>query len=378
MSCEKNINIVSFDIPYPADYGGVIDVFYKIKALHKLGFQIYLHCYEYGRKRQPELLKYCKEVYYYKRKKFTTGYLAGYPYIVATRNGNALLNNLLQNDYPILYEGLHTTYSLDNPLLKSRFKMVRTHNIEHEYYYHLSHNETNILKKNFFEKESKRLKDYEKVLNHADSILAISKKDTEYLTDKYKNVSYVPAFHQNSSVNIISYSEPFVLYHGNLSVSENYNAVIYLVNNVFSKIEHKCIIAGNGNLSNIQELIKNYPNIELINPVTTKEINNLIEKAHINILATSQSTGIKLKLINVLYKAKHILVNEPMIEGTGLEGLCKVCSNAEKFIVSINSLIEKPFDFEAINFRKEKLKEFDTEINALKILEVLEISREVI
>ena len=29
----KNINIVSFDIPYPPNYGGIIDVFYKIKAL---------------------------------------------------------------------------------------------------------------------------------------------------------------------------------------------------------------------------------------------------------------------------------------------------------------------------------------------------------
>ena len=25
----KGINVVSFDVPYPADYGGVIDVFYK-------------------------------------------------------------------------------------------------------------------------------------------------------------------------------------------------------------------------------------------------------------------------------------------------------------------------------------------------------------
>ena len=27
----KAINIISFDVPYPANYGGVIDVFYKIQ-----------------------------------------------------------------------------------------------------------------------------------------------------------------------------------------------------------------------------------------------------------------------------------------------------------------------------------------------------------
>ena len=30
---DPELNIVSFDVPYPPDYGGVIDVFYKIKEL---------------------------------------------------------------------------------------------------------------------------------------------------------------------------------------------------------------------------------------------------------------------------------------------------------------------------------------------------------
>jgi len=32
-----SLHIISFNIPYPPDYGGVMDVFYKIKALHDLG-----------------------------------------------------------------------------------------------------------------------------------------------------------------------------------------------------------------------------------------------------------------------------------------------------------------------------------------------------
>ena len=34
---DKHLHIVSFSIPYPANYGGVIDVFYKLVALHKAG-----------------------------------------------------------------------------------------------------------------------------------------------------------------------------------------------------------------------------------------------------------------------------------------------------------------------------------------------------
>ena len=30
---ENHLHIISFDVPYPANYGGVIDVFYRVKAL---------------------------------------------------------------------------------------------------------------------------------------------------------------------------------------------------------------------------------------------------------------------------------------------------------------------------------------------------------
>ena len=34
---DKYLNIVSFNIPYPANYGGVIDVYYKLEALRACG-----------------------------------------------------------------------------------------------------------------------------------------------------------------------------------------------------------------------------------------------------------------------------------------------------------------------------------------------------
>ena len=59
-SSEKNLNLISFDVPYPPDYGGVIDVFYKIKALYALGIRVHLHCFEYGRKGADELKEICE------------------------------------------------------------------------------------------------------------------------------------------------------------------------------------------------------------------------------------------------------------------------------------------------------------------------------
>lgn len=69
MSDQKNLHIVAFTIPFPPNYGGAIDVFYKLKALYELGVQIHLHCFEYDRSPSKELEQYCKTVYYYKRNK---------------------------------------------------------------------------------------------------------------------------------------------------------------------------------------------------------------------------------------------------------------------------------------------------------------------
>ena len=82
---DKYINIVSFNIPWPANYGGVIDVYYKMQALHKCGVKIILHCFEYERPHSKELESLCEKVYYYKRK---TGLLANItllPYNVFSR-----------------------------------------------------------------------------------------------------------------------------------------------------------------------------------------------------------------------------------------------------------------------------------------------------
>ena len=132
-----NLHIISFDIPYPANYGGVIDVFYKIKALHRAGIGIHLHCFEYQRSPAKELEKYCASVHYYRRKTGLTANFSLKPYIVASRMSAQLVENLLNDDFPILFEGLHTCGFMADKRLKGRFLIYRESNIEHQYYFHL-------------------------------------------------------------------------------------------------------------------------------------------------------------------------------------------------------------------------------------------------
>ena len=130
---DKHLHIVSFDIPYPANYGGVIDVFFRIKALSERGVKIHLHCFEYGREHSEYLESFCHSVNYYKRATKVTKLFNSLPYIVCSRDCDELMSNLMQDDYPILLEGLHCCGVLMYDEFKYRNVIVRAHNIEHEY-----------------------------------------------------------------------------------------------------------------------------------------------------------------------------------------------------------------------------------------------------
>lgn len=145
---ENKLHIVFWDIPFPADYGGVIDAFYRLQALHQAGMDITIHCFQYG-ERQPNtaLKKYCSKIFYYPRTTGWRGLHASLPYIVSSRCHPELLKNLCMDDAPILFEGIHTTYFLNDPKLDKRHKLIRTHNVESAYYSQLSNNTKQLFKK---------------------------------------------------------------------------------------------------------------------------------------------------------------------------------------------------------------------------------------
>jgi len=355
VASDNHIHIISFNIPYPADYGGVIDVYYKIKALAEQGMKIHLHAYEYGRGPVKQLEEMCYEVHYYKRKIYKDPYFSKLPYIVATRNSSDLLYNLVKDDYPILFEGIHCCYYLAHRALKDRFKIVRMHNIEHVYYKNLAKIEKNPFKKYFFAVEAERLKVFEKNLAVADRIAAISPEDTKLLSLKYDNVFYLPVFHANNEVNPKPGIGKFALYHANLGVGENNEAALYLVNEVFDDIDYPLVLAGNNASRELKKAVEGKSNIELRDKVSTTEIDELISGAQMNILPTFQSTGMKLKLINVLFKGRYCIVNDKMIYNTGLEGLCIRANTANKMKLAVNKYKSLSFTPEDTEKRKETL-----------------------
>ncbi len=367
----KPIHIISFDIPYPADYGGVIDIFYKIKALHKEGIKIHLHCFEYGRAESLNLESICEKVYYYRRKMSKKHLFNSLPFIAATRSSEKLMENLLRDEYPILFEGLHCCFHLNDGRISKRLKIVRTHNIEHDYYINLEKVEKSLFKKIYFRREAKKLERFEKVLNKADYVAAISQADVKELSKRYKNVHHITAFHPYEKIKIKEGRGKFCLYHGNLEVGENNEAALYLVNEVFSKIKTPLIIAGRKPSAELAAAIALYPHIQLKGNINTKEIDALIKNAQINVLPTFQATGIKLKLLAALFSGRYCIVNSPMVSATGLESLCSIKDKPEEMADEIIRLFEKPFEMKEKQKREIILSESFSNSKNVKKLENL-------
>ena len=369
---QKYLHIISFDVPYPANYGGVIDVYYKLKALQAQGVKIHLHCFEYGRAEALSLESICEKVYYYKRSMDRMLLLNPLPFVVVTRASEKLMENLLRDQHPVLFEGLHSCFHLNDERLKGRVKIVRTHNIEHDYYTNLQKVEKSFFKKIYFGMEAKKLERFEKVLNKASHIAAISRADAEQLSTRYKNVHHITAFHPNEEVKIKEGSGNFCLYHGNLEVGENNEAALFLVNEVFSKIRIPLIIAGKKPSADLIAAAANYSNISIKPNINTQDIDDLIKNAQINVLPTFQATGIKLKLLAALFTGRHCIVNTPMVSNTGLEQLCSIKDSAEEMTTEISRLFTIPFDMNEKQKRESVLLEdFSNEKNVKKLIELI-------
>lgn len=349
-------------------------MFYKIKALHALGIKIHLHCFEYGRGEQPELKKYCEEVFYYRRKKYFRASELRLPYIVSSRINPLLIKNLLKDNYPVLPEGIHCTYYLYNGQLQNRKVLVRLHNVEFQYYRELSKSATNVYKKMYYRIESRLLKKYEKIISKKAKLITVNEKDKEIYQSIFsaEDVEFLPVFLPFNEVQSQTGKGAFCLYHGNLSVAENEKAGIWLLENVFSKIQVPFIIAGKNPSASLKSHAGRNKNVQLIENPSQDKMDDLIKNAHIHLLPSFNSTGIKIKLLNALFNGRFILTNSASVEGTGLETLCDIAESPNEYIQRLKELFEISFGENEISKRKEILtRMYDNEKNARQLMKWL-------
>lgn len=343
---DRHLHIITHDVPYPADFGGVVDLFYKIKSLHQHGVKIYLHAFHHQRPKQDALLQYCEEVHYYERQKHPGRISWRLPFIVSSRKSQALINRLKQDNYPILIEGIHCSYLWQDPAFHKRKCLLRLHNVEHVYYQHLAKLESHPFRKFYYWNESRLLKAYEAKLAKQLPIITVSEADKEYYRSKFGAFAiwHLPVFIPFTKAEGKPGRGFYCLYHGNLSINENEKAVSWLLREVFRDLEIPFVVAGKNPSQKLEFLAHEKQHTCLVANPGDKELQDMICKAQVHILPSLNNTGIKLKLLNALYNGRHCLVNQAGAAGSGLESLCHFAEDAESFRQAIQYLYEAPYE----------------------------------
>lgn len=374
---RKHIHIVCLDTPWPADYGGAIDMMNRIMMFKKMDIAIHLHYFSYNERGTPnELNQFCKTINVYERKKKQTVFFSKLPYIVSSRISKELIDNLKKDNHPILLEGLHCTGILSTLNLHERRVVVRMHNEEATYYEELAGATTSLIKKLYYFQESKLIKKYNYKLPKECVYACVSAEDILKFKNYYelKNSITIPIFPSWQKVIGEEGLGNLCLYHGNLSVAENEKAAIWLIKNVFSKIKTPFVIAGKNPSNRLKKMAHLFQHTCLVANPSDNELNDLIRKAQINILPdfTKKSTGVKLKLLHALYEGRHCLVNGQMVKGTGLESACHVAENSNAFASIILQLFHQPFTNEEIRLREKLFGDnFDNEKNCRLLIPYL-------
>jgi hypothetical protein len=355
---DRRLHIVCHDVPYPPDYGGVFDLYYKIRTLHEEGIKMHLHCFTSGREEQPILKTLCEQVYYYPRKTGHKGFSHQLPYIVCSRSSPELLERLLQDEDPILLEGVHSTYLLQDNRFAGRKIFLRLHNVESVYYRQLASSSSSWFKKLYYLHESSVLRKYEKRIASNWPLLAVTQSDADLAAVIYqsKNIRVVPVFLPFQQIESPQGTGCYCLYHGNLSVDENEKAVIWLLEKVFRDLSIPFLVAGKNPGPKLYRAVSKFKNCCMVPDPSDQELKDIISKAQIHVIPSFNCTGIKLKLLNALFNGRHCVVNAEAVEGTGLKEVCHLAEGAGEFKTVIENLYERPFTFLDLQWRREKLQ----------------------
>ncbi|MBK9389785.1 MAG: hypothetical protein IPN68_06195 [Bacteroidetes bacterium] len=369
---SRDLNIVTLNVPYPPDYGGMIDSFYRIKWLNEAGVNIHLHCFQYGRPDSKELELLCKSVHYYTRKRNFYRLFSSLPFIISSRDSIHLLENLKLNNYPILFDGLHTTYYINHPDLDDRKKFIRTHNIEHLYYNTLAGNERNLFKKLFYKRESLKLRIYEEKIMDNVNVLTISLRDNEYFKKTTKNTFIIPPLHPYAEVISSPGKGSYVL---SMEISQSGKFINCRRTNkkVFSKNKSTTVLL----------LVKNPPaslhryasrslNVKIIADPDSARMDDLVRNAHINILPSFTANGFKLKYLIALYAGRFCILNNIAANSFSKNAEFHIADSYSEMVNQIKNLMNEEFTIEMISRRMQILeKDLSNQVNAKKIIDLI-------
>jgi len=284
------------------------------------------------------------------------------------------INTLLQQQeykYIIIEHSYLASFILKNiPKISSKAVIV-FHNIETDYFKDLFQ-KTSIFnpKKYFYYLEYRGCKRLEDKLfsKNIKAFLFLSEQDLIFVKKKTRNKNLLlsTTINFNLKNHWDTKKEYDLLYMGQLDNERNLHGLKWFIKDVYSGISHLSFaIAGRGDISHIQKIIKNYNNIDLIGEV--ENLDDIFAKSKITVLPIFNTIGVQTKLFDALSQGNILICTQDAIKGTPFKNKQHliVAKDKEEFKSQILQVID---DIETYKYIYKNLEEFQKSFNDKKLL----------
>jgi glycosyltransferase involved in cell wall biosynthesis len=346
------ILVVCSDFPFPANHGGRVDTWGRIKVLAELGWRV--HLLVCG-KQMPSaedmkaVYDYVEEIKLCDRRSKLVDLLHILPMQAQSRKELRYVKLAADYDY-VLLEGDYVYPVLDNPGIKHDQAILRVHNDEAVYFKALARSTKNRLHKMYYHMEGKKFARLQrKMLKKVDKYLFISNKEFESFQQQNPSARslFLPPPVTNDTFSESTFHSKQVVFIGSLFMPNNREAIQWYLEHIhplmLKEPNYEFIVAGNSRNQSLSWL-ESYDLTRVIIHDTPKSLDDIYRNGYLFVNPMQNGAGVKLKTIEAIQYGLPVISTTIGYEGTGLihQKHILVADRPEEFHQSIKQLFDDP------------------------------------
>ena len=357
---QKSINIISGHIPCPSTLGDAQQTYWLLEALVAAGIEVHLYTYSKSDStidttNNHQLSKICSSIKSYPVNEGHRNFSFSAPYATGKYLNARLINDIKENNFPILIEGMGPCGLALSTELAHRKIWVRLLTYAPNYFKYLQERSSAPLKKLFYQREAVLSKRILKKINERVSWIVTDDTNKKLLANLFLGGAIqILAPFVSSSNDITSKTGlgNYCLFQGNLSDAATHKTASWLLTHVFHNLKVPFVITGNNPSPTLVTLAHSQPHTCIVGNPSSTELQDMIEKAQIIIQPCFIKQEADEALLEGIKKGRHCLTNTKT--ASNALGACyHQGSSANAFQEIIIQLYHHPFSEEEIETRKQ-------------------------